>query len=168
MDIEACMKKVQCLHYDEERSIYDCVCIKPCSSGFELGSSNWVITGTRCLSYFSASGLISEHAMGLNVASHVSSDILLFGDLESSTYEEKKLVNEVMESEKVIEVSEMIRQENKVSNTFKNCDELSSVCEAALNAVKSGGSVLMATSGFGASLQLLEVISQALHTSKLE
>ena len=155
------MKKVQCLHYDEERSIYDCVCIKPCSSGFELGSSNWVITGTRCLSYFSASGLI-------NVASHVSSDILLFGDLESSTCGEKKLVNEVMESEKVREVSQMIRQENKVSNTFKHCDELSSVCEAALNAVKSGGSVLMANSGFGASLQLLEVISQALCTSKLE
>jgi predicted metal-dependent RNase len=162
-DIQACMKKVQCLHYDEERSIYDRVCIKPCSSGFDLGSSNWVIRGTRCLSYFSASDLISGHAMGLNVASHISSDVLLFCDLESSSEEKKKMPKTVVDSDKGGEISEI-----RMCTIPEHCDELSSVGKATVDAVESGGSVLIATSGFGASFELLEVISQALSASKLE
>lgn len=82
-DVERCMSKVLCLHYEEEISIYDCLQIKPCSSGFELGASNWIISGSICLSYFAASQLTPGPAMGLNLSSHTSSDVFLFSDLKN-------------------------------------------------------------------------------------
>lgn len=181
-DIETCMKKVQCLHYDEEISIYDFLRVKPCSSGFEIGASNWVISGARRLSYFSASELTSGHAMSLNVASHVSSDVLLFCDLKRHSTEANAVQNPTSEGNKASSLrfsgkealvtgqEELFGKTRGRHGDFScgdSTDQLPLVCEAALDAVTSGGSVLVTIRCIGASLELLEVISQTLCTSNL-
>lgn len=166
------MKRVQCLHYDEEINIYDCLCIKPCSSGSELGASNWVISGARRLSYFSASDLISGHSMALNVVSHVSSDALLFCDLKSSSINEGGRAFSsgcLGENAQAVQHNEPSSEAEESHGAFCEnlVDELSLVCKAVLDAVLSGGSVLMSINNIGAMLEALEDISQTLGNSNL-
>ncbi|MCO5555046.1 hypothetical protein L7F22_008586 [Adiantum nelumboides] len=167
-DIENCMKQVQCLHYDEEVSIYDCLCIKPSSSGSELGASNWTITGARRLSYFSASDFISGHSMALNVSSHIHSEIFLFSDLKSNRVDEADAVSSCSfwrdAQGSLCEVEAQPRHEAFCANLV---EVLPHSCKAILEAVVSGGSVLVLISQIGAFLEALEVISQTLDSSGL-
>ncbi|KAI5078652.1 hypothetical protein GOP47_0006323 [Adiantum capillus-veneris] len=163
-DVEICMKQVQCLHYDEEVSIYDCLGIKPSSSGSELGASNWIISGARRLSYFSASHFTSGHSMALNVNSHILSEIFLFTDLKSDSINE---VDAAIPSCSLGEEETQDQGEAQSRHEVNLVQELPQVCEAISEAVISGGSVLVLISGIGAFLEALEAIAQTFDNSGL-
>ncbi|KAH7437703.1 hypothetical protein KP509_05G084800 [Ceratopteris richardii] len=170
-DIQACMDQIRCVHYDEEISIYDCLCIKASSSGFELGASNWVISGARCLSYFSASDLTSGHSMALNVASHIKSEVFLFSDLKSNNTDG---YDEDLTSCSVKGICENKDKDYPVetkSLSGRCCGgvvhDLLEVSKVVLETILFRGSVLVLVNGIGELMETLEVISQALDNSNL-
>eukprot|EP00249_Psilotum_nudum_P032613 c48382_g1_i1 orf=131-1711(+) len=246
-DIRHCMEKVCCLHYGEEANIDDLLVIKPCSSGLEIGSSNWVISGTKqTLSYMSASIFATRHAMGLDLSSLEGTHMLLFSDLKRSIMDnvvdigradsgvpaiakacEKTALDACAKESRCDsqtfpvskyhglegpstsssclshagssgavrwvqarhksessgvgslvapsgKLGKMGNHESPVALATKDYslhgdpgDKLLSVCKAAVDAVKKGGSVLVTISGLGTILELLEVISDQLRASNL-
>ncbi|CAM6099663.1 unnamed protein product [Calypogeia fissa] len=82
-DIRACMARVHRLHYGEEANIDGFLTVKPSSSGFGIGSSNWVLKGpNRNLSYISASSSKNNHAMPLDIPALGGSEVLLLSHWE--------------------------------------------------------------------------------------
>lgn len=83
-DIRACMGRVHGLRYEEIANINGFLKIKPSSSGFGIGSCNWVIKGThRSLTYISTSILSPNHATPLDLLALGSCEVLLLSNVEA-------------------------------------------------------------------------------------
>jgi len=76
------MAKIQPLDYSEKVDIYGVLQITPLSSGFSIGSCNWLLeTNSRKISYLSASSVFSTHPQPLDQTRIQSSDVMIINSL---------------------------------------------------------------------------------------
>ncbi|KAJ7539910.1 hypothetical protein O6H91_11G114700 [Diphasiastrum complanatum] len=84
-DVRECIAKISRLHYGEEASVDGILVLKPSSSGFGIGASNWAMTVPWSrLTYIATSMRKSGSAMGLNLSALKGNQILLLSDLQAS------------------------------------------------------------------------------------
>lgn len=79
------MLKVETLKYGEEACYNGTLVVKAFSSGLEIGSCNWSITGPKgSIAYVSSSVFTSATAMSFDYKALQGSDVLLYSDFSSS------------------------------------------------------------------------------------
>ncbi|KAL3700369.1 hypothetical protein R1sor_018391 [Riccia sorocarpa] len=84
-DIRACIARIHGLRYGEEASVNGQLKIKPSSSGFGIGSCNWVLKGAhRSLAYIGHSTFSANHSAPLDLPSLSSCEVLLFSTCEAA------------------------------------------------------------------------------------
>ncbi|KAL3654735.1 hypothetical protein CASFOL_001470 [Castilleja foliolosa] len=145
-DVKACMLKVHSLKFAEEVCYNGTLIVKPCSSGLEIGSCNWNITGPKgSIAYVSSSVFLPTTSMGFDYKALQTSDVILYSDFSSRDAVEK------------------FDNDNVTSATLCNDDEyleemekLDFICSCSMDAIKAGGSVLIPIGRLGVVLQLLE------------
>lgn len=82
--MKKCFQSIHTLKYAEEVCFNGTIILKAFSSGLEIGSCNWMITGPRgSLAYLSSSIFQSAYAMDFDYHSLHGNDIVLFSDMSS-------------------------------------------------------------------------------------
>ncbi|GFQ06060.1 integrator complex subunit 9 [Phtheirospermum japonicum] len=145
-DVKACMLKVHTLKFAEEVCYNGTLIVKPFSSGLEIGSCNWNITGPKeSFAYVSSSVFSPTTAMGFDYKALQTSDVILYSDFSSRNAVDK------------------FDDDNVTSATLFNDDEyleemekLDFICSCSTDSIKAGGSVLIPIGRLGIILQLLE------------
>lgn len=76
--IEACLSKVTLVGFSEQKDIFGLVKVSPVSSGFCIGSSNWLInSGFEKIAYVSGSSTLTTHPSGLDQVPLRNTDCLI-------------------------------------------------------------------------------------------
>ncbi|KAK6143211.1 hypothetical protein DH2020_023559 [Rehmannia glutinosa] len=162
-DVKTCMLKVESLKYAEEACYNGTLIIKAISSGLEIGSCNWSITGPKgSIAYISSSVFSSTTAMGFDYKGLQGSDVILYSDLSSCNAPDKfdddnnfsgaagnnfsNLSDDDITSAMLLSVDEYLEEMEK----------LDFICSCSVDSIKAGGSVLIPIGRLGIILQLLE------------
>lgn len=84
------MLKVESLKYAEEACYNGTLIVKAFSSGLEIGSCNWSITGPKgSIAYISSSVFASAAAMSFDYKALQGSDVILYSDFSSCNASEQ-------------------------------------------------------------------------------
>jgi len=76
--MEACLSKVQMVGFNEKTSIFGLIEISPVSSGYCLGSCNWLMTtGYEKIVYVSSSSTLSTHPKSMDQVSLRGADVMI-------------------------------------------------------------------------------------------
>ena len=76
--IEACLTKVTLVGFSEQKDIFGLVKVSPVSSGFCIGSSNWIInSGFEKIAYISGSSTLTTHPSSLDQTPLKNADCLI-------------------------------------------------------------------------------------------
>ncbi|ERN01731.1 hypothetical protein AMTR_s00097p00065910 [Amborella trichopoda] len=172
-DVKVCLKKVHTLRYAEEVCYDNTLIIKPFSSGLEIGSSNWRISGPRRnLMYLTSSVFESDHTMDFDYRSLQGSDVILFSDCSYVHNTEYKVpctssasLSSDCYSDRANNAAELLSDN---SESLKEMQKIGFICSCAVNSVKAGGCVLISIGRIGSSLVLLEQLSLMLDSSDLK
>ncbi|KAJ1259900.1 hypothetical protein BS78_10G191400 [Paspalum vaginatum] len=140
-NVEECMQKLQPVRYGEEVCFNGIFMLKASSSGLELGNSTWTIKGPR------DNEKLDEHAMG-----EVNSSLC-----RNSVFREDGA-----------EAYEKIPFLCNNDDITEEIERISFICSCIIDAIKSGGSVLIPIGRLGAILLILELISEMLHSSNMK
>jgi integrator complex subunit 9 len=85
--VNKCLARVQITGYDEKIDIYGALQVTPISSGFCLGSSNWVLSsGNEKISYISGSSTLTTHPRPINQAALKHSDVVIMSGLTQAPH----------------------------------------------------------------------------------
>lgn len=77
-DIQACLSKVQTVGFNEHKDVFGALDVMAVSSGFCLGSSNWVICSQYDkISYLSGSSTLTTHPRPMEQSALKNSDVLI-------------------------------------------------------------------------------------------
>ncbi|ONK67500.1 uncharacterized protein A4U43_C05F690 [Asparagus officinalis] len=186
-DIKECMQSVQPLKYAEEVCFNGTIVLKAFSSGLEIGSCNWTISGPRgSIAYLSSSIFQSAHAMDFDYHSLQGKDVVLFSDLSSlysladgndtsgSNHDEEMEEKDLSPSD-VSEVRASYDKEDETRSylidpgeSSEENNKISFICSCVIDSLNEGGSVLIPVGRVGIILVLLEQLSQLLESSNLE
>lgn len=80
--LSACMSRVQLMGYNEKKDIFGLLTVSPVSSGFCLGSSNWIIqSGFEKIVYLSGSSTLTTHPRTIDQSSIKGADCLIMTSL---------------------------------------------------------------------------------------
>lgn len=182
--IDECMQKTQPVKYSEEVCFNGMLMLKASSSGLELGNCVWSIKGPRAsITCLSSTVFVSAHALDFDYNSLKENDIILFSDFSSLNAmdedNENLNVNGTDENGTLL-CDDSVLRENGV-NEDKNfqclsinddiADEIERIgfiCSCIMDAIKSGGSVLIPIGRLGVILLILEYISETLHFSNMK
>ncbi|KAM3685910.1 hypothetical protein ACJW31_11G155000 [Castanea mollissima] len=180
-DVTDCTQKVQTLRYAEETCYNGTLIIKAFSSGLEIGTCNWTITGPkRDVAFISNSIFLPAHAMKFDYRSLQSNDIILYSDFSSLDDMENVEDDDGFSIPTTDSMSTLSMDNNNnnweesvesLLNTDESLEEqekLSYLCYCAIASLKVGGSVLIPINRLGTLLQLLEQISASLESSTLK
>ncbi|XP_062207828.1 uncharacterized protein LOC133909422 isoform X2 [Phragmites australis] len=184
-NIEECMQKIQTVKYGEEVCFNGILMLKASSSGLELGNCAWTIKGPRAsITYLPNSVFVSAHALDFDYSSLKENDVILFSDLSSLNYmdEDNEKLNEhamdetdsllcrnsVLRDDGVDDDDEKIQVLCNSDDITEEIERISFVCSCIIDAIKSGGSVLIPIGRLGVILLLLELISEMLHSSSMK
>lgn len=86
-DIQNSLARVQIAGYDEKLDIFGALTVSPVSSGFCLGSSNWVISsGHEKISYISGSSTLTTHPRPINQTALKNSDVVIMTSLTQAPH----------------------------------------------------------------------------------
>lgn len=86
-DIQNCLARVKIAGYDEKLDIFGALTVSPVSSGFCLGSSNWVISsGHEKISYISGSSTLTTHPRPINQTALKNSDVVIMSGLTQAPH----------------------------------------------------------------------------------
>lgn len=86
-DIQNSLARVKIAGYDEKLDIFGALTVSPVSSGFCLGSSNWVIsTGQEKISYISGSSTLTTHPRPINQTALKNSDVVIMTSLTQAPH----------------------------------------------------------------------------------
>eukprot|EP00794_Sanderia_malayensis_P007283 gene7283-8094_t len=81
-DVQSCISKVQPLDYCEQVDIYGILQIAPLSSGFCIGSCNWLLqTKSRKICYVSASSVFATHPQPMDQSGIKDCDFMIMNSL---------------------------------------------------------------------------------------
>ncbi|XP_063959379.1 integrator complex subunit 9-like [Lytechinus pictus] len=81
-DVNACLSKITNAAFSEKLSLYGALTLVPLSSGFCLGSCNWIISSAyEKVSYVSASSFLTTHSMPINQDPLKNSDVIVLTGL---------------------------------------------------------------------------------------
>ncbi|KAK6166595.1 hypothetical protein SNE40_023250 [Patella caerulea] len=81
-DIDSCLSKVTLIGFNQKMDIYGSVEATPVSSGYSLGSSNWVIKSTHeKVCYVSGTSTLTTHPKPMDQAPLRNSDVLILSCL---------------------------------------------------------------------------------------
>ncbi|KAJ1286724.1 hypothetical protein BS78_03G374100 [Paspalum vaginatum] len=182
--IEECMQKLQPVRYGVEVCFNGIFMLKASSSGLELGNSTWTIKGPRAsITYLPSSVFVSAHALDFDYSSLKENDVILFSDFSSLNDMDKD--NEKLDEHTMGETNSLL-----CHNSVFRCDgadayektpflcnndditeeieRISFICSCIIDAIKSGGSVLIPIGRLGVILLILELISEMLHSSDMK
>ncbi|XP_034593755.1 uncharacterized protein [Setaria viridis] len=183
-NIEECMQKIQPVKYGEEVCFNGIFMLKASSSGLELGNSVWTIKGPRAsITYLPSSVFVSAHALDFDYSSLKENDVILFSDLSSLNDMDED--NEKLDEHAMNETDSSLCHRSVLRDDGADADEtitflcnndditeeierISFICSCIIDAIKSGGSVLIPIGRLGAILLLLELISETLHSSSIK
>ncbi|KAI3448807.1 hypothetical protein Pfo_005472 [Paulownia fortunei] len=165
-DVKACMLKVESLKYAEEACYNGTLIVKAFSSGLEIGSCNWSITGPKgSIAYISSSVFSSTTAMGFNYKALQRSDVILYSDCSSCDAPNKFDDDNNCSGPAGNNFSNLSDDDvnSEATATLLNADEyleemekLDFICSCSIDSIKAGGSVLIPIGRLGIILQLLE------------
>lgn len=89
-DVQNSLAHVKIAGYDEKLDIFGAVTVSPVSSGFCLGSSNWVISSGHeknpVLSYISGSSTLTTHPRPINQTALKNSDVVIMTGLTQAPH----------------------------------------------------------------------------------
>lgn len=86
-DVQNSLAHVKIAGYDEKLDIFGALTVSPVSSGFCLGSSNWVISsGDISLSYISGSSTLTTHPRPINQTALKNSDVVIMTGLTQAPH----------------------------------------------------------------------------------
>ncbi|EDV20372.1 uncharacterized protein TRIADDRAFT_32062, partial [Trichoplax adhaerens] len=86
-EVEACLSKVQAVRHLEKLDLFGAFNVTALSSGFCLGSSNWILESPyEKISYLSCSSIFSTHPMPLDQEALKKSDIVILTGLSQVPY----------------------------------------------------------------------------------
>ncbi|XP_005236698.4 integrator complex subunit 9 isoform X1 [Falco biarmicus] len=81
-EVNAALSKIQMVGYSQKIELFGAVQVTPLSSGYALGSSNWIIQSHyEKVSYVSGSSLLTTHPQPMDQASLKNSDVLILTGL---------------------------------------------------------------------------------------
>uniref|UniRef100_A0A1Q3F5E0 Putative cleavage and polyadenylation specificity factor cpsf subunit n=1 Tax=Culex tarsalis TaxID=7177 RepID=A0A1Q3F5E0_CULTA len=81
------LARVQMTGYDQKLDIFGALQVTPVSSGFCLGSSNWIIvSGQEKISYISGSSTLTTHPRPINQAALKYSDVIIMAGLTQAPH----------------------------------------------------------------------------------
>ncbi|XP_061741824.1 integrator complex subunit 9-like isoform X1 [Nerophis ophidion] len=81
-EVNSALSKVQLVGYSQKVELFGAVQISPLSSGYSLGSSNWIIQSHHeKVSYVSGSSLLTTHPQPMDQTSLKNSDVLILTGL---------------------------------------------------------------------------------------
>ncbi|XP_011091827.1 integrator complex subunit 9 homolog isoform X2 [Sesamum indicum] len=165
-DVKACMLKVECLKYAEEACYGGTLIIQAFSSGLEIGSCNWGISGPKAsISYISSSVFSSAAAMSFNYQALQRSDVILYSDFSSCNGLDKFDNDDNCSGAAGNNYSNLSSDDvnSEGHDTLLNDEEyleemekLNFICSCSVDCIKAGGSVLIPIARIGITLQLLE------------
>lgn len=85
--VQNCLARVKITGYDEKLDIFGALQITPVSSGFCLGSSNWVLSsGHEKISYISGSSTLTTHPRPINQVALKNSDAVILTGLTQAPH----------------------------------------------------------------------------------
>ncbi|XP_073123404.1 uncharacterized protein [Henckelia pumila] len=172
-DVKDCMLKIETLKYAEEVCYNGTLIIKAFSSGLEIGSCNWSISGPKGnIAYISSSGVSSTAAMSFNYKPLKRHDVTLFSDIsccnatekledDNSCFGSSGSTLSYSRDDVNLEVSDMF---HSVSESSEELERLDFICSCSMDSVTAGGSVLIPIGRLAIILQLLERFSLGLES----
>uniref|UniRef100_A0A671VHU4 Integrator complex subunit 9 n=1 Tax=Sparus aurata TaxID=8175 RepID=A0A671VHU4_SPAAU len=81
-EVNSALSKVQLVGYSQKVELFGAVQVSPLSSGYSLGSSNWIIQSHyEKVSYVSGSSLLTTHPQPMDQSSLKNSDVLILTGL---------------------------------------------------------------------------------------
>ncbi|NXK92543.1 INT9 protein, partial [Formicarius rufipectus] len=81
-EVNAALSKIQLVGYSQKIELFGAVQVTPLSSGYALGSSNWIIQSHyEKVSYVSGSSLLTTHPQPMDQAALKNSDVLILTGL---------------------------------------------------------------------------------------
>ncbi|TRY86737.1 hypothetical protein DNTS_029018, partial [Danionella cerebrum] len=81
-EVNSALSKVQLVGYSQKVELFGAVQVTPLSSGYSLGSSNWIIQSHHeKISYISGSSLLTTHPQPMEQSSLKNSDVLILTGL---------------------------------------------------------------------------------------
>jgi integrator complex subunit 9 len=85
--VNKCLSRVQMTGYDQKLDVYGALQVTPVSSGFCLGSSNWVLSsGHEKISYISGSSTLTTHPRPINQSALKHSDVVIMSGLTQAPH----------------------------------------------------------------------------------
>lgn len=85
--VQNCLARVQITGYDEKLDVFGALQITPVSSGFCLGSSNWVLSsGHEKISYISGSSTLTTHPRPINQVALKNSNVVILTGLTQAPH----------------------------------------------------------------------------------
>ncbi|TVU36110.1 hypothetical protein EJB05_18026, partial [Eragrostis curvula] len=166
-NIEECMQKIKTVKYGEEVCFNGILMLKAYSSGLELGNCVWSIKGLRAsITYLPSSVFVSAHALDFDYGSLKENDIILFSDLSSLNDMDKD--NEKLDEHAMDETDENSSYLCNNDDIKEEIERISFVCSCIIDAIQSGGSVLVPIGRLGVILLLLEHLSELLNSSGMK
>lgn len=77
-EVNSALSKIQLVGYSQKIELFGVVLVTPLSSGYALGSSNWIIQSHHeKVSYMSGSSLLTTHPQAMDQAALKNSDVLI-------------------------------------------------------------------------------------------
>ncbi|XP_073288491.1 uncharacterized protein [Primulina huaijiensis] len=176
-DVKDCMLKIETLKYAEEVCYNGTLIIKAFSSGLEIGSCNWSISGPKgSIAYISSSVVSSATAMSFNYKALQRHDVTLFSDF-CCCNDTEKLEDDNSCSGHSGNAFSNSRDDvsPEASDTFLSVSERSEemerldfICACSMDSVNAGGSVLIPIGRLGLILQLLERFALGLESENMK
>ena len=95
-EMEASLAKVKLVGYSEKKDIFGALTVMPTSSGFCLGSCNWVLTSSHeKIVYLSSSSTLTTHPRPMDQNALRDSDVLILSGLtQSPTHNPDAMIGE--------------------------------------------------------------------------
>lgn len=85
--VQNSLARVKIAGYDEKLDIFGALTVSPVSSGFCLGSSNWVLSsGHEKISYISGSSTLTTHPRPINQTALKNSDVVIMSGLTQAPH----------------------------------------------------------------------------------
>lgn len=178
------MQKIQSVKYGEDVCFNGMLMLKASSSGLELGNCAWTIKGPRAsITYLPSSVFVSAHALDCDYSSLKENDVILFSDfsyLSAMDEENENLSEHAMDETDTMLCHDSVLRDDGVDedeniqylcnndDITEEIERISFICSCIIDAIKSGGSVLIPIGRLGVILLLLEHISETLHSSNMK
>ncbi|KAL3829784.1 hypothetical protein ACJIZ3_018586 [Penstemon smallii] len=177
-DVKDCLTKVESLKYAQEACYNGTLIVKASSSGLDIGSCNWSITGPNgTIIYVSSSLCMSSTATSFDYKALQRSDVVLYSDFSSCNTTDKFEDGNNSSGTAASNFSNISDDavDLEASFTLLNNDEymeeiekLDFICSCSMDSVKSRGSVLIPIGRLGIILQLLERFALGLESENMK